>query len=315
MPATIINAVWEHFDVFEDKSFTCKVDNCGQHFNPPLRSTTAMRHLSRKHPDVHIIVFFTEQARKNGVKKEEASDDENNPAAKKSRLAADFDKKAMPTTSHGLKVKKEDSSAEKAMPTDELMPRVLQASSMENVLETLNVSTSEALSGTTTSEQSPVVKKQIEASLQKAVPKQAPTTSKEAKSKSASKALPVTKQADGCAAKTKRKAAVEAEKRIAYINNWLLRVRKEQKVVRAKRSAVHADVEKNQEERISSKRELLLRWSGYDANADSWEPVEHLAGAADLLSAFDAAMDDGFEEETMDDSALHATSDDGFDED
>lgn len=66
---------------------------------------------------------------------------------------------------------------------------------------------------------------------------------------------------------------------------------------------------------VAGKRELLLRWSGYDANADSWEPVEHLAGAADLLSAFDAAMDDGFEEETMDDSALHATSDDGFDED
>lgn len=32
-----------------------------------------MRHLSRKHPDVHIIVFFMEQARKGGMKEEEVA--------------------------------------------------------------------------------------------------------------------------------------------------------------------------------------------------------------------------------------------------
>lgn len=52
---------------------------------------------------------------------------------------------------------------------------------------------------------------------------------------------------------------------------------------------------------ITGKRQLLLRWAGYDASADTWEPVEHLAGAAELLSAFDAAMDDGFDEEMEDD--------------
>lgn len=71
MPATTISAVWESFEVFENKSFKCKVDNCGFHFNPPLRSTTAMRHLSRQHPDVHSIVFFMDQARKKGRKKQE----------------------------------------------------------------------------------------------------------------------------------------------------------------------------------------------------------------------------------------------------
>lgn len=52
---------------------------------------------------------------------------------------------------------------------------------------------------------------------------------------------------------------------------------------------------------IDDKRQLLLRWAGFDASDDSWEPVEHLAGAPELLAAFDAGMDDGFDEEIMDD--------------
>lgn len=52
---------------------------------------------------------------------------------------------------------------------------------------------------------------------------------------------------------------------------------------------------------IAGKRQLLLRWTGYNADADSWEPVEHLGGAAELLAAFDGAMDDGFDEDIMDD--------------
>lgn len=103
--------------------------------------------------------------------------------------------------------------------------------------------------------------------------------------------------------------------RIAQLNDWLNRVRKEQKVVRAKRTAARSDQNVENEDDdvdypvdlilderwIAGKRQLRLRWTGYDANADSWEPVENLAGAAELLAAFDAGMDDGFDEDTTDD--------------
>lgn len=92
-------------------------------------------------------------------------------------------------------------------------------------------------------------------------------------------------------------------------------MRKEQKEVRAKRTAVLLDTNVDEEnddaewpvdfildERwVEGKRHLLLRWTGYGASADTWEPLEHLAGAAELLAAFDAAMDDGFNEELLDD--------------
>ncbi|KAH7710085.1 hypothetical protein AAVH_22632 [Aphelenchoides avenae] len=71
MPATPISAVWEHFQVFADKSSICKVDNCDLHFNPPLRSTTAKRHLRRKHPQVYEKVIEKEVERKAGQKEDE----------------------------------------------------------------------------------------------------------------------------------------------------------------------------------------------------------------------------------------------------
>lgn len=52
---------------------------------------------------------------------------------------------------------------------------------------------------------------------------------------------------------------------------------------------------------VAGKRQLRLRWEGFGANADSWEPVENLAGAAELLAAFDSGMDDGFDEEFLED--------------
>ncbi|KAH7728472.1 hypothetical protein AAVH_03783 [Aphelenchoides avenae] len=290
MPATIINCVWEHFDVFDDKSFTCNVDDCGQHFNPPLRSTTAMRHLARKHPDVHIIVFFMEQARKQGTKTEEPSADENEPNAKKSRSESISDNEALPVTTHNSTAEDKDTWQEKA--TSSIEQKVTPARSL--------------------------VAKQVDKSTpRKAMPKEAPETSKEAMlaHEVCKTTPPVAEQPTGFATRVKRKAAIEAGKRIAHLNEWLHQVRKEQKEVRAKRTAVLLDTNVDEEnddaewpvdfildERwVEGKRHLLLRWTGYGASADTWEPLEHLAGAAELLAAFDAAMDDGFNEELLDD--------------